>query len=493
MTYYLGIDIGTSAVKTVLVDEDQRIICEATSGYDVSYPQALWAEQPPERWWKAVCETIDRIKSEVPASFAATQAIGLSGQMHGAVFIDEENQPLRPAILWNDGRSHKEADALYASSAKLADIAGVMPMVGFLAPKIAWLRNNEPEIFERTSRFLLPKDYIRFKLTGGYYSDMSDAAGSWLLDEVHRCWSGDILRVVGIREDQLPELVEGNQITGEILPELRRHWGFNGNVMVVGGAGDCAAAAVGAGIINEGDTLLSIGTSAVLFTPTPAFRPSPPSMVHAFCHALPERWFQMAVMLNGGSALLWAAQLLGETPGGLAQLVEKRFNGPSETLFLPYLTGERSPHNDPYAKGVFFGMNPISDKGSLAQAVMEGVAFSFTDAKDSMTRTGTTIDSVYMLGGGAKSRVWTQIISSVLNVPINRCKDTDSGPAFGAARLARLAVTGESPETVCIRPEPMDTLQPDPELVEAYAPRMEQFKRLYLLLKEEFRRTGQAI
>lgn len=487
MAYYLGIDLGTSAVKTVLVDENQAIVCEASSGYDVLYPQPLWAEQSPELWWKAVCETIDRIKSEVPEPFAATRAIGLSGQMHGAVFLDENDEPLRPAILWNDGRSHEEARALYASSARLAERAGVMPMAGFLAPKIAWLKNNEPEIFERTRHILLPKDYIRFKLTGGYYTDMSDAAGSWLLDEGNRCWSEDILRVVGISKDQLPELVEGNQISGDILPDLLRHWGFDGNVAVVGGAGDCAAGAVGAGIIDEGNTLLSIGTSAVLFTPTETFRPSVPSMVHAFCHALPKRWFQMSVMLNGGSALAWAAQLFGDTPAGLARLVEEHFNGPSETLFLPYLTGERSPHNDPYAKGVFFGMTPVSDKRSLAQAVMEGVAFSFADAKDSMTRTGTSIDSIYMLGGGAKSRVWTRIIASVLNCPISRCKDMDAGPAFGVARLARLAVTGEAPEILCTRPQVMDTIQPDPELGEAYAPRIEQFRRLYLLLKDAFR------
>lgn len=487
MAYYLGIDVGTSAVKTVLVDENQAIVCEASSGYEVVYSHPLWAEQSPECWWQAVCETIDRIKSEVPDAFAATRAIGLSGQMHGAVFLDQNDEPLRPAILWNDGRSHEEARVLHACSPHLAQRAGVMPMAGFLAPKIVWLKNNEPEIFERTHRVLLPKDYIRFRLTGGYYTDMSDAAGSWLLDEENRCWSEEILQVVEIAKAQLPALLEGNQISGAVLPDLQQKWGFDGNVAVVGGAGDCAAGAVGAGIIDEGTTLLSIGTSAVLFTPTETFRPSVPSMVHAFCHALPKRWFQMSVMLNGGSALAWAAQLFGDTPAGLARLVEECFSGPSETVFLPYLSGERSPHNDPYAKGVFFGMTPVSDKHSLAQAVMEGVAFSFADAKDSITRTGTTIDRIYMLGGGARSRIWTQIIASVLNCPISRCKDMDAGPAFGVARLARLAVTGEAPETVCTCPHVMDTIQPDPELSKAYAPRIEQFRRLYILLKNEFR------
>ena len=488
MPHYLGIDVGTSAVKAILVDERQAAVAEADMPLQVSRPQDLWSEQDPEAWWQAVQHAIEQLRTENPAALADVRGIGLSGQMHGAVLLDDAGRPLRPAILWNDGRSFREAQELREQHPELSHAMGVIPMPGFTAPKLLWLARHEPETFRAVRKVLLPKDYIRLKLTGSAVTEMSDAAGTWWLDEAARDWSDEALTATGLTRDHMGDLVEGSQPSGIVRAELAQQWGMRGDVVVAGGGGDAAAGAVGLGAIDDGSAFISLGTSGQLFVTTQDFSPAPEALVHSFCHAIPGRWFQMAAMLNGASCLAWAAGLLKADIGELLRQTEAAYRAPSSLIFLPYLAGERTPHNDPYARGVFFGLSPETRQTDLVQAVLEGVAFSFADAKQCLAQAGTQLTHAGMIGGGSRSTFWTRIFASVLDVPLMRYEGSDKGPAFGAARLARLASTGESPDAVCTAPAIIETVEPDPGLVERYAPRVEAFRSLYRALKPEFAR-----
>ncbi len=488
MPHYLGIDVGTSAVKAVLVDERQAVLAEADVPLQVSRPQDLWSEQDPEAWWQAVQDAIEQLRTRNPAVLADVRGIGLSGQMHGAVLLDDAGHPLRPAILWNDGRSFREAQELREQHPELSHAMGVIPMPGFTAPKLLWLARHEPETFRAVRKVLLPKDYIRLRLTGSAVTEMSDAAGTWWLDEAARDWSDEALAATGLTRDHMADLVEGSQPSGVMRAEIAQQWGLRGDVVVAGGGGDAAAGAVGLGAIEDGSAFISLGTSGQLFVTTQDFSPAPEALVHSFCHAVPGRWFQMAAMLNGASCLAWAAGLLKADIGELLRETEAAYRAPSNLVFLPYLAGERTPHNDPYARGVFFGLSPESRQTDLAQAVLEGVAFSFADAKQCLAQAGTQLTHAGMIGGGSRSTFWTKIFASVLDVPLMRYEGSDKGPAFGAARLARLASTGEAPEAVCTAPAVIETIEPDPRLVELYAPRIEAFRSLYRALKPEFAR-----
>ena len=483
---YLGIDVGTSAVKAVLVDEHQAVLAQASAGLSVSRPHGLWSEQDPEDWWEAVEAAVGHLRRGSPASFAAVRGIGLSGQMHGAVLLGDDDRALRPAILWNDGRSFREADEL-ARHRGLAHSAGVLPMPGFTAPKLLWLAGHEPAVFRAVRTVLLPKDYIRLKLAGERVTDMSDAAGTWWLDQGARDWSDAALAATGLDRSQMPALIEGSARSGALRQEVAARWGLTGPVVVAGGAGDAAAGGIGLGAIEEGAAFVSLGTSGQLFVTTSRFKPAPETLIHAFCHALPGRWFQMAAMLNGASCLAWAAGLLGRDIDLLVGEAEAGFGGPSDLLFLPYLTGERTPHNDPHARGVLFGLTPDTAGPGLVQAVLEGVAFSFADAAACLGAAGTPLTRAGVVGGGARSRFWIRILAAVLAIPLVRYEGGDKGPAFGAARLARLAVTGESPEAVCTPPRILEVVEPDPGLVDAYRSRVEAFRRLYRALVPEFR------
>jgi xylulokinase len=488
---YLGFDIGTSAVKAVLVDDQQAVLAESNVPLSVSRPHPLWSEQDPEDWWSAVLTACDQVREQAPTAFRALRGVGLSGQMHGAVMLDGADRPLRPAILWNDGRAHREAKDLATSHPELSKRMGVLPMAGFTAPKLLWLARNQPEIFGAVAMVLLPKDYIRLKLSGERMTEMSDAAGTWWLDQENRSWSDEALAVTGLDRSRMPDLTEGSAPSAMLRSELAQQWGLDGPVVVAGGGGDAAAGAIGLGAVSDGAAFLSLGTSCQLFVCTNAFRPAPETLIHAFCHALPDRWFQMGAMLNGASCLSWAAGLLGGAIEPLLQEAEARFVKPASSLFLPYLSGERTPHNDPYARGVFFGLSPESDRTELIQAVLEGVAFSFADAQACLAQAGTRLDTAAVIGGGARSRLWTKILSNVLDVPLIRYAGADHGAAFGAARLARLAAASEAPEIVCREPERLDETSPEPGLVEAYRPRIEAFRRLYGALRPEFARQGE--
>jgi xylulokinase len=334
---------------------------------------------------------------------------------------------------------------------------------------------------------MLPKDYIRLKLTGERATDMSDAAGTWWLDQAHRRWSEEALGATGLTLSQMPRLVEGSQESGLLRSEIASTWRTGGKVIVAGGAGDAAAGGVGLGAVGEDDAFLSLGTSGQLFVAGESYKPAPATLVHAFCHAVPGRWFQMAAMLNGASCLAWVARLLQAEIPELIRTVEARFEGPAPLLFLPYLTGERTPHNDPHARGVFFGLSPATDQAMVVQAVLEGVAFSFVDAKDCLEGAGTRLTRAGLIGGGAKSVLWARIMASALGIPLTLFGGGDKGPAFGAARLGRLAATGDSVQSVCTPPPVIDVVEPLPWLTEAYRPRIDTFRRLYRSLRPEFR------
>ena len=487
MASYLGIDVGTSAIKAVLVDEHQAVVAESSMPLAVSRPRPLWSEQDPDAWWTAVAEAVVEIRRHAPAAFAAIRGIGLSGQMHGAVLLDDADRPLRPAILWNDGRSVDEAEELQRLHPHLSATTGVLPMPGFTAPKLVWVARHEPEIFAQIRTVLLPKDYIRLKLTGERVTDMSDAAGTWWLDEAQRTWSDEALAVSGLDRRRMPMLIEGSEPSGLLRATIAREWGLPDTVVVAGGAGDGAAGAMGVGAIEEGSAFISLGTSAQLFVTTNSYRAAPETLVHAFCHAVPSRWFQMAAMLNGASALAWAADFLKAEIPTLLREVEERFKQPASCLFLPYLTGERTPHNDSHARGVLFGMTPQTGRSEFVQSVLEGVAFSLADAKACIENAGTPLHGAGVIGGGSRSLLWTRILASVLDLPLTRFEGGDNGPAFGAARLARLAVGGEAVEAVCTPPPVRDVVHPEPRLVEAYRPRVDGFRRLYRAVRSEFR------
>lgn len=487
---YLGIDIGTSAVKALLIDDAQRVVAQAGSPLEVSRPRPLWSEQDPEDWWRATLAAVEDLRSLALAAFASLVGIGLSGQMHGAVLLDERDRVLRPAILWNDGRSGAECALLERREPALRTITGNLAMPGFTAPKLLWVAAHEPEIFAATRRVLLPKDYVRLRLTGEYASDMSDAAGTLWLDVAGRRWSAAMLAATGLSEAAVPRLVEGSEPSGVLRAELAGAWGVPGRVVVAGGAGDNAGGAAGAGVIEPGQAFVSLGTSGVYFVAGDRFAPHPAGAVHAFCHCLPQRWHQMGVLLSAASCLTWISGVTGaSSEAALLAEVEARDRDP-RVLFLPYLSGERTPHNDPLARGAFVGLTHDTTRADLGRAVLEGVGFAFADCQAALLAAGTRIERVSVLGGGARSRFWGRILASALGRAIEYHSGGEVGPAFGAARLARLAVTGEPPAAVCTAPASVSVVEPDPGLRAPYAERFPVFRRLYRDLRESMAALG---
>jgi xylulokinase len=414
------------------------------------------------------------------------RAIGLSGQMHGATLLDRQHQALRPAILWNDGRSAQQCRELEQSVAGMRQITGNRAMPGFTAPKLLWVRKHEPEIFAQTATVLLPKDYVRLRMTGETASDMSDSAGTLWLDVAQRRWSEAMLAATGLGLAHMPELFEGNEITGSLRAELAEAWGMP-RVPVVAGGGDNAAGAIGVGVVRSGDAFLSLGTSGVLFLANDGYRPNTQGGVHTFCHALPNRWHQMSVILSAASCVDWAARLCGLANAGvLFELAEARSRPADTEIFLPYLSGERTPHNDPLAKGVLFGLTQESTPAAIAQAVLEGVAFAFRDGLDALLASGTAIESISVIGGGARSAYWGRILSSVLRRPLTYRDAGTVGPAYGAARLARMGEEHAAIEEVCTPPPILHVAEPDDRLSDLYSQRIGRFRSLYRHLKDSF-------
>jgi xylulokinase len=487
--HVLGIDLGTSALKAVLVDADQRIVARARVPLQTLHPRRGWSEQRPDEWRSALDRAIAELRSNRPDALLEVRALGLSGQMHGAVLVDRAGQAIRPAILWNDGRAVAECAALMETVPDLARIAGIIAMPGFTAPKLLWLARHEPQAVSATWKVLPPKDFLRLGLTGDTLTEMSDAAGTLWLDQGRRDWSDAVLAASGLGRDRMPGLVEGSDRAGELRAEIAAAWGIAGPVAVAGGAGDAAAAAIGIGAVENGNAFVSLGTSAQYFIADDQYRPQPETLLHAFAHALPRRWFRMAAMLNGASVLEWVACLIGAPDiGALLDQLAARNRRPSDVLFLPYLSGERTPHNDPNARGVFFGLDPWTDPLDLVQASLEGVALTLQEAQGALDAAGARPERVAAVGGGARSRYWLQILADCLGRPVIRYAVGDNGPAFGAARLARLAVTGETVREVCQTPAVLDVLEPQPALHAAYGERLDSFRNLYRALRPEFQR-----
>ncbi len=478
---YLGIDIGTSSVKTVLFDRDQRLIGQASQPLAVSRPHPGWSEQDPEAWWKAVEGTIGTLARD--HGLKGLRGIGLSGQMHGAVCLDHDDAVIRPAILWNDGRAMAECAEIEAAFPRAREVAGNIAMPGFTAPKIAWMRKHEPELYARIDTVLLPKDYVRLRLTGHHVSEMSDASGTYWLDVAARDWSDDLLEATGLSRSQMPRLVEGSAASGDLLPALAREWGIDGPVVVAGGAGDNAAAACGVGVVRPGTAFVSIGTSGVLFVSNDRFSPNTAGAVHAFCHAIPDTWHQMGVILSASDSLEWLSRITGKRAADLADAVGK-VEAPSDVTFLPYLSGERTPHNDAAARGAFTGLAQTDGVRDLTQAVMEGVAYAFADCQRVLKDAGTDFGRALAVGGGARSEPWLRIIASVLDRPLDIAADSDVGAALGAARLAICAAEGADPHETCAAPEIVRSIDPDPKLVPLYREGYARYRALYPAIRD---------
>lgn len=483
---YLGIDIGTSSVKAVLVDPDQRIVASESRPLTVDRPHPVWSEQDPQSWVEATSAAIDALARGHVGAVKALRGIGLSGQMHGATLIDKADRPLRPCILWNDGRSADEAAELDADP-RFREVTGNIVFPGFTAPKLVWVHRHEPKIFAAVARVLLPKDYVRLWLTGDHASDMSDSAGTSWLDVAKRAWSDDLLAATHLERDQMPKLYEGTEPTGKLRSVLAARWGMAEAPVVAGGAGDNAASACGVGTVAPGAAFASLGTSGVLFVSNERFRPNAGSAVHAFCHALPDTWHQMGVILSAAASLEWLAGVTGVSPGELDQLVEAGPASEEPLYFLPYLSGERTPHNDAAARGSFVGLSHSTDRPALARAVMEGVAFAFADCLEALKAAGTTVQRATAVGGGSRSSAWLRIIANALNIPIDVPAEGDFGGAFGAARLGLIAAESTDPVNVCRPPRITATIDPDPAAADFYRGAFARYRALYPAIKGALR------
>ena len=477
----LGIDLGTSELKLALVDATGALVASAGAPLTVSRPHPHWAEQHPHDWWDALVAAANALRGRHPDAWDAVRAIGLSGQMHGAVLVDEERRVLRPAILWNDTRSSAQCEELVRRLPSLPEIAGNLAMPGFTAPKLLWVAEHEPAIFRRIGQVLLPKDWLRWRLTATAVSDMSDAAGTLWLDVGRRAWSPQLLQAGGMTLAQMPAVVEGSDVSGHLQRDAAIALGLPEGLPVAGGGGDNAASAVGIGATQPGQGFLSLGTSGVLFVVTDRHRPNPASAVHAFCHALPGRWHQMSVMLSAASCLQWVTRLTGSaSESALLERVEALTDAERDRapLFLPYLSGERTPHNDSHAAGAFFGMDNDTDAARLGHAVIEGVAFGLADGLQALRDAGTEVRRLTLVGGGARSAHWAQLLADTLDIELMTADGAEAGGAIGAGRLAWLAL-GRSEADICRPLAARALFQPRAERRAALMARLERFRELY--------------
>jgi xylulokinase len=482
---YLGIDIGTSGVKALLIDRAGKPLGEATAkSVEPVRPHPGWSEQNPADWWNATLEAIDKLGKSNPEDLAKVRGLGLSGHMHGATLLDKDDNVLRPCILWNDGRAAAECAELEAALPSLRDIAGNIAMPGFTAPKIAWVRKHEPEIYAKLAKVLLPKAYIRLLLTGEHIEEMSDASGTLWLDVKRRDWSDELLALTGLNRSHMPSLVEGSAPAGTLKRELAARWGMGDDVVIAGGAGDNAAAACGIGAIRPGEGFVSLGTSGVIFVSNDRFRPNTSGAVHAFCHAIPETWHQMGVILSATDSLNWLGKVTGQGPAELSRGAEAGFTGPGEEIFLPYLSGERTPHNNADARGSFTGLSHSTTPALMAQAVMEGVAFAFRDCQRVLRDAGTEFSRLLAVGGGSKSELWLKLIATNLDIEVALPEAGDFGGALGVARLGLCAAEGADPAEIMTMPGIERVVTPDRTFVTAYTDQYARYRALYPAIEE---------
>ncbi|RNM20637.1 xylulokinase [Dickeya undicola] len=477
---YIGIDLGTSGVKAILLRENGDVAASHSVPLSVSRPHPLWSEQDPQAWWQATDAALTGLAAQ--QTLQDVRAIGLTGQMHGATLLDAKQRVLRPAILWNDGRSAAQCQQLEQQVPDARRITGNLMMPGFTAPKLKWIQQHEPDIFRQIDKVLLPKDYLRWCLTGDFASDMSDAAGTLWMDVAQRDWNDALLTACGLHRSQMPALFEGNQITGQLRSDIAARWGMS-TVPVVAGGGDNAAGAIGVGLYQAGQAMLSLGTSGVYFAVSNGFLSNPQRAVHSFCHALPNSWHLMSVMLSAASCLDWAARLT-HADSVAALLAEAEQANKDETAtpvwFLPYLSGERTPHNNPQAKGAFWGLTHSHGRAALARAVLEGVGFALADGMDALHATGLEPQQVTLIGGGARSAYWRQMLADISGKTLEYRTGGDVGPALGAARLAQIALNPATPLAQLLPTLPLEqTHQPDPMRHAQYAQQRTVFRQLY--------------
>ncbi|KID06298.2 xylulokinase [Hafnia alvei] len=479
---YLGIDLGTSGVKAILLSEEGEVIASHGEPLQVNRPHPLWSEQDPASWWRATDAAVLALGQK--HSLSNVRAVGLTGQMHGATLLDKQQNILRPAILWNDGRSAQECRELEASVPNSRQITGNLMMPGFTAPKLKWVAKHEPGVFAQIDKVLLPKDYLRWKMSGVFASDMSDAAGTMWLDVGLRDWSDELLAATGLNRSHMPTLFEGSQITGELLASIAQRWHMP-VVPVVAGGGDNAAGAVGVGLYRSGQAMLSLGTSGVYFAVSDGFLSNPESAVHSFCHALPNTWHLMSVMLSAASCLDWVAKLTGlSSVAELLKEVESSAPAEAPLWFLPYLSGERTPHNNPEAKGAFWGLTHEHQRADLCRAVLEGVGFALADGMDVLHATGLKPQRITLIGGGARSAYWRQMLADISGQTLEYRTGGDVGPALGAARLAQIALHPSTPLAELLPELPLEQVhKPDAARYESYQERRRIFRELYRALE----------
>ncbi len=503
MEYFLGIDVGTTGCKVVLVNEKGELISKAVEEYPLYTPYPNWAEQDPADWWQGTVQAVKRALQRAEIDPLLVQGVGLTGQMHGSVFLDEKGEVLRPAILWCDQRTARECEEItqIVGEEKLMSINCNPVLPGFTAPKILWLKNNEPHLYEKVAKVLLPKDYIRFLLTGDFATDVSDASGTSLFDVPRRSWSEELISLLGFSPSWFPPSFESPEVTGYLKKEVAEMWGMGDKVLVVAGGGDNAAGAIGTGIVKPGLVSASLGTSGVVFAFSDEVKVDKKGRVHTFCHAVPGKWHVMGVMLSAGGSLRWFRDRLGMEEKNLASLLEKdsydlltaeaekALPGAEGLIFLPYLTGERTPHADPYARGVFFGLTLKHRKNEMVRAVMEGVTFGMRDSFEIMREMNIPIQEVRAIGGGARSALWREMQASIYGVPLWGV-EIDEGPAFGAALLGAVgrgvfsSVEEASEKAVKVT----EQVLPSPELVDYYQKAYRLYRDLYPALRDFYPR-----
>ncbi|HYO87947.1 MAG TPA: xylulokinase [Candidatus Limnocylindrales bacterium] len=492
MPYLLGLDISTTGAKALIIDETGRVVASHTTPQPISQPHPLWSEQNPADWWNGIAQSIRAALADARLTGEDIAAVGPTGQMHGLVLMDKHGEVLRPAMLWNDQRTQAECDWITerVGASRLIELTGNRALTGFTAPKIVWVQRHEPEVFARAGHFLLPKDYIRFRLTGDYAMDLSDASGTLLLDVAHRRWSHEVVDALGIPREWLPTLAEGSAVTSVVTAEGAAETGLKAGTPVVGGGGDQAAGAVGVGAVEEGIFSLAVGTSGVVFAPLGHYSYEPDGRLHAFCHAGPGLWHFMGVMLSAAGSLQWYRDTLAPSTSFDDLLAPAAAVPPGSDglLFLPYLTGERTPHPDPLARGAFVGLTARHTMAHMTRAVLEGVAFGLKDSFELIRAGGVTASEVRASGGGAKSPLWRQILADVFDAPLSTASTTE-GAAYGGAVLAAVGA-GLYPDVQSACAAMITTgdvtapLQPD-----AYDHAYTLYRGLYPALEETFQRT----
>lgn len=508
MAFFLGIDVGTSGSKAVLIGTDGAVRAAVTHEYPLSHPKPLWAEQDPEDWWQATVQSIRSVMAKVGATGADLAAVGLTGQMHGLVLLDNEGKVLRPAILWNDQRTGRECAAITQEigSRKILELTGNPVLPGFTAPKVLWVRENEPEVFRRIAKVLLPKDYIRYRLTETFFSDVSDASGTALFDVGRRQWSAVMVETLDIPIGWLPEVTESPVASAKVNDEAARETGLLSGTPVVAGGGDQAAGAVGAGIVEEGIVSTTLGTSGVVFAASERYRMEPEGKLHAFCHAVPGQWHLMGVMLSAAGSFRWYRDTLGQAevstaaaPGQDAYdlLTEAAATVPpgcEGLLFLPYLTGERTPHPDPHARGVFFGLTLRHGRHHLTRSVLEGVTYGLRDSLELMRALGIDVSQMRAAGGGARSHFWRQMLADVFETEIVTV-NAGEGAAYGAALLAAVGVGAyrDVPEACRSAITVTGKAEPNQANASVYNDYYQRYRALYPALKPEFAALSEVV